>query len=70
MVGLIVEDLSTEEADAIFKNEWVLEANRIDSDGADYPVTGKLSTYSQTYDCWMRFDTLAGSAESATAFFD
>ena len=45
------------EADAIFKNEWVLEADRIDSDGADYPVTGKLSTWSQTYDCWMRFDT-------------
>lgn len=58
----------TKEASDIFLNGWVRDRNNIRSGGADkqLPSGTDLQTYSAgNTGCWMRFDTLAATADSA-----
>ena len=52
-------------ADEIFLNGASRFGDRIDLDGADDPCNIPLSEFSISNDCWMRFDTLAASRDSA-----
>ena len=59
------------DVDDIFLNEASRYGNRIDLDGGNegMPEGSKLSQFSISNDCWMRFDTLAASRDSALKAF-
>ena len=61
----------SKEASELFINGWVRDRNNIRITGADdqLPNGISLADYSVTNDCWMRFDTLAATAESAIQAF-
>ena len=63
-------------ADELFYNGWSRDGDSVSVDGAT-TLMGRgfnrdtlLSEFSKTNDCWMRFDTLATTRDSAIAAFD
>jgi len=54
--------------DEKFHNGWAREGNWLDPTGAGFSVPKGilLSEFSKANDCWMRFDILAATADSAT----
>ena len=52
-----------------FYNDWSRRGSNINVNGAAKKIGSTLSEYSKNNDCWMRFDTLAATSDSAIQSF-